>query len=213
MKLVLLGAPGSGKGSFSEYIKQQFNIPHISTGEIFREAMQAKTTLGILAKSFIDKGNLVPDDVTIALVSERLNKPDCVNGFLLDGFPRTLEQGKALTKITNLDSVIYLDVDYDLTKQRLINRRTCKSCGAIYSMLRYDKTTCERCGGELMKRDDDVEEVIDKRFAVYKTQTYPLVQYYKKLNLLRTVNGDGSIEKVLGDIFIILGGINAQTKN
>jgi adenylate kinase len=196
MKIVLLGAPGSGKGTHSGLIEKHYGIPHISTGEIFREAMKNNTELGKLARSYIDFGNLVPDDVTIDLVKERIKQPDCKNGFLLDGFPRTVEQGKKLNEFAKPDIVLYFNINLDVALYRLLNRRVCIKCGSIYNLLLYGKTNCEKCGGELSLRDDDNEEVIKKRFEVFKKQTLPLVNFYKKLDLLKEVDVNLGVEEV-----------------
>jgi adenylate kinase len=208
MKLVLLGAPGSGKGTHSEYLEKVLNIPHISTGEIFREAIGKRTPLGLLAKSFIDYGNLVPDDVTIELVKERLAMEDCKEGFILDGFPRTLEQGKQLANFTDIDLVLYLNIELEVALTRLLNRRACKACGTIYNLTDYKKSDCERCGGELYVRDDDNKETITKRFDVYNRQTYPLIEYYKNKNILRELNVDNTVEENRKNILKVVGEFN-----
>ncbi len=213
MKIVILGAPGSGKGTHAKFLAEHYHIPHISTGDIFREAMDKKNTLGILAKSYIDHGNLVPDDVTIALVNDRINQEDCKNGFLLDGFPRTVEQGIALNKITKLDLVLYFNIEFDVALKRLLNRRVCKNCGAIYNLLEYKSDRCEKCGSELTIRDDDKEEVITKRFGVYQKQTFPLVEFYKNLNLLKELDVDNTVEQNRQIIRRVVGDLNGQCKN
>lgn len=194
MKIVLLGAPGSGKGTASEVLKHHFSIPHISTGDIFRAAMAKETELGLLAKSFIDFGNLVPDDVTIKLVEERILEDDCKNGFILDGFPRTVAQAEKLTEIIDLDMVIYFDVDMDIALKRLLSRRVCSQCGAIYNALYYDKSTCNECGGQLFIRKDDNEETIRQRFEVFNKVTYPVYLYYKELGILREYDANDVAE-------------------
>lgn len=204
MKIVLLGAPGSGKGTHAEYLEKKFKIPHISTGEIFREAMSKKTELGILAASFIDYGNLVPDDVTIALVEERLKQPDCKNGYLLDGFPRTVFQGKALNKFAKPDVVLYYDINLDVALNRLLNRRVCNKCGKTYNLLLHNNTKCEVCGGTLVARDDDKADIIQKRFSVYKKQTQPLVAFYDGLHLLKRVDVNKGLKEVRESIEAVL---------
>lgn len=208
MKIVILGAPGSGKGTHSEYLKRVLNIPHISTGEIFREAISKETPLGLLAKSFIDFGNLVPDDVTIQLVKERLLEEDCKNGFILDGFPRTLEQGKQLENITKLDVVLYFNLKLEVALSRLLQRRSCKNCGKIYNLNDYNLSHCEACGGELYVRDDDNKETITKRFDVYNKQTYPLIKFYKEKNILKELNVDNSVEDNRKNILKVVGEVN-----
>jgi len=207
MKLVLLGPPGSGKGTQSELIQAKYKILGISTGEIFREAIAGKTKLGLSAKSYIDKGNLVPDDITIQLVKERLNKPDCKNGFILDGFPRTIEQAETLQKLINIDLVLYFRLDLDTAINRLINRRVCVKCGTIYNTNFYKKQNCEKCNGKLSVRDDDNMDTITKRLLVYNNQTYPLTEFYKKLNILKEIDSNRTVEEIKKDIFKILGGL------
>lgn len=206
MKIVLLGAPGSGKGTHAEYLEKKFKIPHISTGEIFREAMSKQTKLGKLAASFIDYGNLVPDDVTIALVEERLKQPDCKNGYLLDGFPRTVFQGEQLNKFAKPDVVLYYDIDLDVALNRLLNRRVCNKCGKTYNLLLHSNTECEVCGGKLVARDDDKADIIKKRFVVYKEVTYPLVAFYKNLHLLKQVDVNKGLSEVRKSIDAVLKG-------
>lgn len=208
MKIILLGPPGSGKGTQSEFLKEAYGITHISTGEIFREAMKNQTELGLLAKSFIDFGNLVPDDVTIGLVRERLAQDDCKNGYLLDGFPRTIAQAEILQEFSEPDVAIYLQLDLEIALERLLNRRMCSGCGAIYNMLSYDKDVCELCGSQLITRDDDNHETIVKRFEVYNKVTDPLVEYYKNNGKLLEVDANGSITEVNNILNKLLGEVN-----
>jgi len=209
--LVFLGAPGAGKGTQAKLVCEKYKIPQISTGDMFREAIKNMTELGKLAKSLIDKGNLVPDDVTVALVDERLQKPDCANGFILDGFPRTIPQAEALEKIMKklnkkLTAVINVDVDIELIVKRLTSRRTCTKCGAIYNILTDDisENKCLKCGAPLFQRDDDKEEVIRERMRVYREKTEPLENYYKQKGQLINVNGNLSIEEIFNEIIEVL---------
>lgn len=210
MNIVLLGAPGSGKGTHSSFLKEHLNIPHISTGEIFREAMAKGSELGLLAKTFIDKGNLVPDNVTIGLVKERLSKPDCKNGFILDGYPRTLLQAKELNNFIKLDVVFYFDISLDVALKRILSRRMCQQCGAIYNLLINDITVCEKCGGDLHVRRDDNQETVSKRFEVYNELTYPLIGYYNELRILERVDADRSIKNITQTLKELLGEMNER---
>ncbi len=188
MHIILLGAPGAGKGTQATKISDNYGLVHISTGDIFRENIKNQTPVGVLAKSFIDKGQLVPDDVTCKIVEERIQRPDCKDGFMLDGFPRTIAQAEMLDKITNVDLVINIDVDFDDVMQRLCGRRVCKDCGESYHLSTLNGlTTCSRCGGELYQRKDDNPETVKSRLEVYTKQTAPLIAYYKEKGVLFTV--------------------------
>lgn len=188
MNIILLGAPGAGKGTQASKIVDAFGLPHISTGDIFRENIKNQTQIGLLAKSYIDKGQLVPDEVTCKIVEERIQRPDCKNGFMLDGFPRTIPQAEALDKMTKVDIVINIDVAFDEVMQRLCGRRVCKNCGESYHVSTLNgATTCARCGGDLYQRDDDNPETVQKRLQVYNKQTAPLIEYYDKKGVLFTV--------------------------
>lgn len=204
MNLILLGPPGAGKGTQANMLSDEFSIPQISTGEILRAAVKEGTPLGIEAKSFMDAGGLVPDEVVIGIVVERLQHDDCSNGFILDGFPRTVAQADALqdnlkTLGKELDRVIALQVDTEALVERLTGRRTCKSCGRGYHV-RFDPPAeegrCDVCGGELVQRDDDREETIRKRMEVYEEQTAPLINYYREAGLLIEVDGMQPIGEV-----------------
>lgn len=213
MRIILLGPPGAGKGTQAANIAKRYGIPHISTGDIFRENIKKQTYLGIEAKKYIDKGELVPDDVTVAIVEDRIKKDDCINGFLLDGFPRTIEQANALSSITDkigrkIDYVINIEVTKDELIKRLTGRRVCSSCGASYH-IKFNPPErdgiCNICGGKLIVRSDDTLEAVENRLNVYERQTAPLIDYYQELNVLKTVDGSQSIEKVFNDICDILG--------
>ena len=195
MNIILLGAPGAGKGTQASKISDGYALPHISTGDIFRENIKNQTEIGLLAKSYIDKGQLVPDEVTCKIVENRIAKPDCQNGYMLDGFPRTIAQAEALDKITKIDLVINIEVDFALVMDRLCGRRVCKECGESYHVSRLNgATTCSRCGGELYQRKDDNPETVESRLAVYSEQTAPLIEYYKKKGLLFNVVSDSTPE-------------------
>jgi len=182
MKLIMIGAPGAGKGTQTSRLKSKFNIPVISTGDIFRNEIKERTALGQKIKKYLDSGELVPDKIVIEVIKERISKPDCKNGFILDGFPRTLEQARALDKIVQIDACINLSVPQEIIVKRLSARRTCRNCGEIYNLLVLkpkQEGICDKCGGPLIQRDDDIESVIEERFRVYQKQTEPLLNYYK----------------------------------
>ncbi|MDO4924313.1 MAG: adenylate kinase [Turicibacter sp.] len=214
MKIVFMGPPGAGKGTQAEKIIEKYQIPHISTGDMFRKAIKDQTELGMEAKRYMDQGALVPDHVTIGIVKDRLSESDCKSGFLLDGFPRTVDQAKALDEIlTSLDSkidyVINIDVDLDILKERLTGRRICRSCGATYHMVFNPPAvvgTCDKCGGELYQRKDDNEETVGNRLDVYVSQTKPLLDYYSLAGNLVNINGQQSIDLVFAEIQDVLGG-------
>ena len=201
MNIILLGAPGAGKGTQAFKITDHYSIPHISTGDIFRENIKNETPIGLLAKSYIDKGQLVPDEVTCKIVEGRIEKDDCKDGYMLDGFPRTIAQAEALDKITKIDLVINIDVDFSLLLDRLCGRRVCKDCGESYHISWLDgATACKRCGGELYQRKDDNEETVQSRLNVYNAQTAPLIEYYTKKGLLFNVEGNNSPEEVFAEV-------------
>ena len=201
MNVILLGAPGAGKGTQASKIVDNYALPHISTGDIFRENIKNQTPIGLLAKSYIDKGQLVPDEVTCKIVEERISREDCANGYMLDGFPRTIAQAEALDKITKVDLVINIDVDFSLHLDRLCGRRVCKDCGESYHVSRLGgETKCARCGGELYQRKDDNPETVQSRLDVYKAQTAPLIDYYTKKGILFNVVGNTTPEDVYAEI-------------
>ncbi len=203
-RLVFLGPPGAGKGTQAVWIAEQLGIPHVSTGDILRAAVKAGTPLGKEASGYMDSGKLVPDDLVNRMVAERLGRPDCAGGFLLDGFPRTLVQGEALAKTlkvlkTGLDAVIYFDVARDELIRRLTGRRTCPKCGANYHVetLKPKVTgVCDKCGAGLIQRVDDTVETVANRLEVYQRQTADLIEFYRDRGLLKDVSGDLSIDEV-----------------
>ncbi|HCJ01659.1 MAG TPA: adenylate kinase [Clostridiales bacterium] len=204
MKIIFLGAPGSGKGTHATRVKTELGVPHISTGDIFRENIKGGTPLGVLAKSYIDKGALVPDDVVIKIVEDRLAREDCQKGFILDGFPRTIYQAEALKKIAKIDVVINLVVDDEAIVKRVAGRRMCR-CGETYNVAFLNGSdTCAKCGGKLYQRDDDKEETVKSRLDVYHKETAPLIDYYRKEGLLKDVDGSQGIEAVYADILKVL---------
>ncbi len=198
MNLIFLGAPGAGKGTQSEIIAKRLSIPTISTGNIIREALKNGTEMGLKARAYTEAGKLVPDDVVIGIVEERLKQDDCKNGFILDGFPRTIPQAEALDKMgITIDKVINIEVSSDCIMQRMAGRRVCPSCGASYHIKTkkpVKEGICDNCGAELVIRKDDKPEVVLDRLNVYHEQTEPLVDYYKKTGKLVCVNGEGSLD-------------------
>lgn len=206
MKLVFLGPPGAGKGTQAAVISQKLNIPHISTGDMFRRAIREQTPTGLKAKTFMDAGKLVPDEVVIELVRERLKLEDCSNGFLLDGFPRTVLQAQALETIVGLDAVIDIDVADEALMKRLTGRRVCSKCaGTFHTSNLKDEKVCPDCASELIHRDDDKPETIANRLKVYHDQTSPLIGFYSEKGLLKTIDGSQPMEKVTEDILSALG--------
>lgn len=212
MRILLMGPPGAGKGTQAARIASYYGIPHISTGDIFRAAIQAGTELGKRVKECLDAGKLVPDQLTIEIIRQRLKNKDCDKGFLLDGFPRTLPQAEALDQLLNglgvkLDAVLNIAVDTEDLIRRLTGRRVCRQCGATYHVVFQPPAregVCDRCGGELYQRTDDNEETVVGRLNVYREQTAPLLKYYQKRGLLREVNGNASIDDVWDEIQGIL---------
>lgn len=202
MKIVLLGAPGAGKGTQASKITAAYGIPHISTGDIFRANIQNQTPVGLLAKSYIDKGQLVPDDVTCKIVEGRLEQADCQEkGFMLDGFPRTIPQAEMLAGVTKLDAVINVAVDSALLMDRICGRRVCGACGETYHVSTLGgEETCAKCGGALKQRKDDNPETVESRLKVYEAQTAPLIEYYGKQGLLINVEGNAAPNEVFEEI-------------
>lgn len=214
MNILFMGPPGAGKGTQAERIVDEFHVPHISTGDVFRAAMREGTPMGVEAKKYVDQGLYVPDEITNGIVKERLAKADCDNGFLLDGFPRTTAQAEALDDMLaaegkRIDYVINLKVDRDLLLGRLTGRRICKSCGSTYHVLFNPpkaEGVCDKCSGELYQRSDDTEEKVGTRLDEYNNKTAPLLQYYANKGLLREVDGQQHIDEVTAGISSLLRG-------
>jgi adenylate kinase len=212
MNLILLGPPGAGKGTQAERISDIYNIPPISTGDIFRENLKEGTELGLKAKEYMDRGELVPDQVVIDIVKDALSKPGKEKGFILDGFPRTVAQADALKEMLQkmdrpLDRVLNIAVPDQVVIERLTARRTCRSCGTVYHLLfnpPQQEGICDQCGGELYRRDDDSEETVMARLEEYRAKTQPLIDYYREEGLLRDVEGSAGMEEVLEAIRAIL---------
>jgi len=206
MKIVLLGAPGSGKGTQASRISEKYNLPHVSTGDIFREITKSGTPLGDKIKEIIDGGNLCPDNLTVEIVKERLSRSDCASGYILDGFPRDIAQAKALENFSVPDVVLNLYIDLEKIERRITGRRVCKTCLNSFHVDHVgDAKSCPNCGGELIVRKDDNPESVKERLKVYKESTEPLIEFYAGNGLLKTVNGDGDIDKVFSEIVKILG--------
>lgn len=212
MNLILLGPPGAGKGTQAKMMIDTYHIPQISTGDILRAALKERTPLGLKAKEYMDKGLLVPDEVVIDIIRERLKEADCQKGYILDGFPRTVAQALALDKVlaslnTAIDHVISIEVDKGELIKRLTGRRTCRQCGRGYHVI-FDPPTnkdlCDKCQGELYQRDDDNEDTVRNRLEVYDSQTFPLIQYYKEKALIRSIDGQGSIQQIFDRIVKVL---------
>lgn len=213
MKLIMLGAPGAGKGTQAKKIAAKYQIPHISTGDIFRANIKAGTELGMKAKSYMDQGQLVPDEVTIGMLLDRISQDDCQNGYVLDGFPRTIPQAESLTAALKergeeMDYAVNVDVPDANIVERMSGRRACLGCGATYHIV-YNapkaEGICDACGEKLVLRDDDKPETVQKRLSVYHEQTQPLIDYYKQEGILAEVDGTQDMEKVFQDIVKILG--------
>jgi adenylate kinase len=212
MNIILLGPPGAGKGTQAKMLIDKYQIPQISTGDILRAAVKDGTPLGKEAKSFMDKGELVPDSVVIGIVEQRIQEPDCTKGYMLDGFPRTVPQAEALDGMlgelnAEIDHVVSIEVANDELVKRLTGRRTCRECGAGYHVM-FDppkvEGVCDKCGGELYQRDDDNEETVRSRLNVYESQTLPLIDYYKVQGKIRPIDGVGEIKEIFGRITSVL---------
>lgn len=213
LRTILLGPPGAGKGTQAVKIVEKYNIPHISTGDIFRENIKNETELGNRAKAYMDRGELVPDELVVEIATGRLTKDDCKNGFLLDGFPRTIFQAEKLDEFLaqrgeKIDKVINIDVEKDALVKRITGRRVCKSCGASYHVVNIPPKkdgVCDLCNGELIQRADDTEETVLNRIDVYNKQTKPLVDYYDKAGVIINIDGNKDLDDVLADIVKGLG--------
>ena len=212
MKIIMLGAPGAGKGTQAKQIADKYSIPHISTGDIFRANIKNGTELGNKAKQYMDQGLLVPDELTCDLVMDRIQQDDCVNGFVLDGFPRTIPQAEALTAaLDKINQKMDFAIDVDVPDENIVNRmggrRACLNCGATYHIVSIPTKVegiCDRCGNEVVLRDDDKPETVQKRLNVYHEQTQPLIDYYKEQGILQSVDGTQPMEKVFAGIIAIL---------
>jgi len=218
MRIVLLGAPGSGKGTQAKILMSDKNIPQISTGDMLREAAASGTRFGLKAKSLMDAGNLVPDDVVLGIISERLTKPDAKEGFILDGFPRTTQQALDLEELldqmgTPLDAAVLMDVDFDILMKRLTGRRTCSLTGKLLNIhfsSQEELDECTNAGGELIQREDDNEETISNRLEVYCENTEPLIEYYRGRGKLLTVDAEGPVNEVYDRLVAALSSANAR---
>ena len=212
MNLVMLGPPGAGKGTQAALLAERLGIAHVASGDLFREALKEQTELGLTAKSYMDRGELVPDEVTIAMVRERLQRPDCDGGVILDGFPRTIEQAEALEGLLaeqnkRIDAVLFVDATEDELVRRLSSRWTCRNCQAVYNIISnppHKEGKCDVCGGGLYQRADDAPETVRNRIQVYREQTSPLIDYYRDKELLFTIKSEGGIEHVQQKIVEVL---------
>jgi len=212
MYISMLGAPGAGKGTQADILSQEMNLPHIASGDLFRQALEERAEVGLLAKSYMDKGELVPDEITIKMILERINQLDCTSGCLLDGFPRTLHQAKVLDKALNeqgksIDEAIYIEVPNEELVKRLSGRWLCRTCQTPYHTTSSPPKTpgkCDKCGGELYQRSDDREEIVKDRLNIFFAQTVPILDYYKKQNKLIRVNGNLGMQGVAREIISAL---------
>ena len=199
MKLVIFGPPSAGKGTQAQKLSKQYGIPQVATGDLLRKAVADKTPLGLKVKSYLDQGKLGPDELIVQLIKERVAKPDCRSGFLLDGFPRTMGQAKELERMTDIDLVLSIVVDFDALVERAVGRRTCPKCSAVYHIKfnpPMNEGICEKCGAKLIQRDDDKEETVRNRLKIYQEQTAPLIEYYRKKGKLVDIDGSGGIDAV-----------------
>ena len=212
MYIIMLGAPGAGKGTQADILSQEMNLPHIASGDLFRQALEERTEIGLLAKSYMDKGELVPDEITIKMIMERINQSDCAAGCLFDGFPRTLHQAEVLDKSLkergkSIDKAIYIEMPSEELVKRLSGRRLCRVCQTPYHIINSPPKTpgkCDKCGGELYQRSDDKEETVKERLNIFFAQTVPILDYYKKQNKLTKVNGNLGMQGVAREIISAL---------
>lgn len=212
MRIILLGAPGSGKGTQAKKLVEKYHVPQISTGDLLRAAVAAGTPLGQLAKSIMEAGQLVSDDIVLGMIKERLAEDDARAGFILDGFPRTLVQAQALDELLDelgwpLDGAILIDVDYEKIVRRITGRRTCRNCGQVYNVYTSPpkvEGVCDKCGGPLEQRADDTEETVRKRLQVYDQQTAPLIDYYRRQGKLHRIQGNGDIDEIFSDLCALI---------
>lgn len=208
MYIIMLGAPGAGKGTQADILSREMNLPHVASGDLFRQALAKRTRVGLLAKSYMDKGELVPDEITIKMILERIDRPDCASGCLLDGFPRTLKQAKALDKVLKergkrIDRAVYIEVPDEVLLKRLSERWLCRACQTPYHMASSPPKVagkCDRCGGELYQRPDDRKETVKERLGVFLAETIPILDYYQKQGKLIKVNGDLEMQEVAREI-------------
>ncbi|MCK5879041.1 MAG: adenylate kinase [Holophagae bacterium] len=206
-KVVFLGAPGTGKGTQARKLSKKYGLPHVSTGDILRNAVKMGTEMGLKAKAVMDRGDLIPDDVILGIIKNRLLKPDCANGFLLDGFPRTLGQAEGFDRLDSVNCAIQIDVPDDVLVKRLVSRRTCPSCGTMYHLGYHPPEVagvCDKCGSTLVQREDDREDVVKSRFRVYVDKTAPLIGYYREKSVLHNVDGNRNVKLVFSDIVQIV---------
>ena len=212
MHIIMLGAPGAGKGTQADILSQEMSLPHIASGDLFRQALEERTEIGLLAKSYMEKGELVPDEVTIKMILERISQPDCISGCLLDGFPRTLHQAEVLDEVLKeqgktIDKAIYIEAPNEELVKRLSGRRLCRVCQTPYHIISSPPKApekCDKCGGELYQRSDDREETVKDRLGVFFAQTVPILDYYKKQGKLISVNGNLGIQGVAREIISAL---------
>jgi adenylate kinase len=212
MYIIMLGAPGAGKGTQADILSQEMDLPHIASGDLFRQALEKKTEVGILARSYMDKGELVPDEITIKMILERINQADCASGCLFDGFPRTLHQAKVLDKVLkeqekSIDKAVYIEVPNEELVKRLSGRWLCRTCQTPYHIINSPPKTpgkCDKCGGELYQRSDDREETVKDRLNIFFAQTVPILDYYEKQNKLIRVNGNLGMQAVSKEIISAL---------
>lgn len=203
MKLIVFGPPSAGKGTQAQRLSAKYGLPQVSTGDLLRKAVADQTPLGLKVKSYLDQGRLGPDNLIIKLIKERVSKPDCENGYLLDGFPRTMGQAKELDKMTDVDLVLNIVVDFEVLVERAVGRRSCPKCGAVYHVKfnpPMNAGMCENCGSKLVQRDDDKEETVRNRLEVYQEQTAPLIDYYRRKGKLVDIDGSGGIDAVFSQM-------------